>query len=113
MTKSKNIECYELSDFKGGWFIGNFEPSLLKTEKFEASVKNHPKGEQWPKHYHKIATEFNYIFEGKVEISGKIYKRGQIFVVPPEYVVDPNFLEDCIILCIKTPGPPDDKYIVD
>ena len=112
MTTSSEIKCYELSSFTGGWFIGNFEPSLLKTENFEISIKTHPKGEEWPKHYHKIATEYNYVISGKVEISGKVFKAGQIFVVPTNYIVEPNFLEDCKIVCIKSPGATNDKYTV-
>ena len=106
------IKKYKLSDFIGGWFIGSFEPSLHKTKSVEVSVKKHPKGEIWDAHYHKIATEYNCVIEGSVEIDGKLYKKGEIFVVPPEKVVDPNFLEDCTIVCVKLPGEPNDKYVV-
>lgn len=102
-----------LSEFKGGWFIGDFEPSLLKTKDFEVSVKVHPKGEVWPKHYHKVATEFNCVVAGQVEIDGIVYKKDDIFVIPPMYVVDPTFLYDCTIVCVKTPCVIGDKYEVE
>ena len=35
MTKG-TITSHDISDFKGGWFIGDFNPSLLKTKDFEA-----------------------------------------------------------------------------
>jgi hypothetical protein len=38
-----------------GWFIGDFEPSVLKTKNFEVGVLIHKKGELWPKHFHKEA----------------------------------------------------------
>jgi len=106
------IKKYKLEDFKGGWFIGSFEPTLCKTKLIEVSVKKHPKGEIWDAHYHKIATEYNCITEGSVEIDDKIYSKGDIFVVPPEKVVDPNFIEDCTIVCIKIPGELNDKYVI-
>lgn len=107
------ITKHKLSDFTGGWYVGDFEPSLKRTADFEASVKLHPKGEVWPKHYHKVATEYNFVFSGRVRIDGIEYVPGDIFVVHPGHVVDPEFLEDCVISCIKTPSVIGDKYEVD
>jgi quercetin dioxygenase-like cupin family protein len=112
MTKFEKIERFALGSFKGGWFIGNFEPSLLKTEEFEVSVKYHPKGEIWQRHFHKLATEYNCVIKGSVTIEDETYLEGDIFVVPTGFVVDPRFNDDCIIVCIKVPGKPYDKYIL-
>ena len=105
------IEKYELKNFIGGWFIGSFEPSLYKTKQFEISVKFHPEGEIWDAHYHKISTEYNCVIEGSVKIDDEIFSKGDIFVVPPNKVVNPNFLKNCTIVCIKIPGEPNDKYL--
>lgn len=107
------IEKHRIEDFVGGWFIGNFEPSLLKTDQFEVSVKEHPAGEIWDKHYHKVATEYNYVFAGCVEIDGVEYRKGDVFIIHPGFVVDPNFKEECTIMCVKTPCVPGDKYVVE
>jgi len=107
------IEKRSLKDFIGGWFIGDFEPTLLRTKNFEVSVKIHPKGEVWPKHYHKEATEYNCVVDGKLEIDGVTYSKGDIFIIYPNYVVDPIFLEDCTIVCVKTPSVIGDKYEVE
>lgn len=104
---------HRIEDFKGGWFIGNFEPTLLKTTDFEVSIKVHPKGEVWDKHYHKEATEYNYVCSGSVMIDGEVYSQGDIFVIEPMFVVDPDFLEDCTIVCVKTPSVIGDKYVVE
>ena len=48
-----------ITDYVRGWFIGNFEPSLLKTPHFEVGVLNHKKGEYWAPHYHKESIEYN------------------------------------------------------
>lgn len=107
------ITRHRIEDFKGGWFIGNFEPSLLRSDEFEVSIKLHAKDEQWPTHYHKEATEYNYVFAGQVKIEDQVYVAGDIFVVEPYYIMKPEFLEDCTIMCVKTPSVPGDKYVCD
>ncbi|WP_262410630.1 hypothetical protein [Flavobacterium johnsoniae] len=34
------VEKYNLDEMFKGWFIGNFEPSLYKTNEVEVGVKN-------------------------------------------------------------------------
>lgn len=104
------MEVYNLKDFKGGWFIGNFEPSLFKSEAFEVGVNFHPSGSYWASHYHAIATEYNVLLSGKMNICGQTIESGQIFVIPPKEVADPVFLTDCRVLIVKTPSIPGDKY---
>lgn len=104
------MDVSNISDFKGGWFIGNFEPSLLKNAGFEASVKLHKKGEHWPTHYHKIATEYNVIIVGRMTIQNKTLEAGSVFILYPFEIADPVFHEDTIIVCIKHPGANNDKF---
>jgi quercetin dioxygenase-like cupin family protein len=107
------MKKHNLSDFWRGWFIGNFEPSLLKTEQFEVGYLFHPKGENWPDHYHKLGTEYNLLVKGKMKILGETIHEGELFVVEPYEVAVPEFLEDCYIVCVKSPGNKGDKYLVD
>lgn len=93
-----------------GWFIGNFEPSVLKTKDFEVGLLTHKQGEQWPKHYHAIATEYNLLVSGKMIIKETMIEPGDIFVIEPNEIADPSFLEDCTVLCVKVPSIPGDKY---
>ena len=44
-----------LKDMVGGWFIGNFNPSVWNTESFEVAVKEYKAGDKEQKHLHKIA----------------------------------------------------------
>ena len=60
-----------MKEMKGGWFIGNFEPTAYKTEQFEVCYKHHTKGEKWDAHYHKAGTEINYLVSGKMTIQNK------------------------------------------
>ena len=103
---------HKLTDFWRGWFIGNFEPSILKTEDFEIGLLLHKKGEVWPTHYHKVATEYNLLVEGSMTICGQDIAPGEIFIIEPGEIAEPTFHEDCRILCVKAPSLPKDKYIV-
>ena len=51
------MKVNRIENMKGGWFVGNFEPTAYKTSKFEVSYKVHPKGEKWDFHYHTKVTE--------------------------------------------------------
>ena len=101
-----------IDEFYRGWFIGNFEPSLLKTDQFEVSILKHAKGEQWAKHYHAIATEYNVLLKGSMKINGELMIEGEVFVIEPGEAAEPEFLEDCTLVCVKTPSLPGDKYEV-
>lgn len=104
------MNIYKIESFYRGWFIGNFDPSILKTENFEVGLLTHKQGEVWPKHYHAIATEYNLLVSGKMIIKETTIVPGTIFVLEPNEIADPVFLEDCIVMCIKVPSVPGDKY---
>lgn len=101
-----------IEDMKDGWYIGNFLPSVLKTEVFEVCYKKHKKGEKWETHYHEKITEINLLIKGKMMINNTLLLEGDIFTIPPFYVSSPNFLEDCEIIIIKTPSIINDKIII-
>lgn len=102
----------KLSRMKGGWFIGDFDLSVIRNKDFEACYKLHKKGEYWPKHIHKISTELTVLIHGKMKIMGQIMEAGDIFVIYPDEVADPEFLEDCEVIVVKLPSVIGDKYEV-
>lgn len=104
------MKVYKITEFFRGWFIGNFNPSVLKTKDFEVGLLTHKQGEYWPKHYHALATEYNLLISGKMIIKQTNIEPGDIFIIEPNEIADPTFLEDCTVLCIKTPSVPGDKY---
>ena len=97
---------------KGGWFIGNFHPTAWKSKDFEVCYRLHLAGEKWEKHYHTKITEINLLISGKMMIQDQQIGVGDIFILHPYEIADPIFLEDCQIVCIKTPAVPDDKIII-
>lgn len=102
-----------IEDFKLGWIIGDFEPSLLRTKDFEACYRFHKKGEVCGKHYHKLGTEYNVLIEGKMILQGKTIQTGDVFVINPYEIADPEFIEDCKVMIIKVPSSPKDKYFIE
>jgi quercetin dioxygenase-like cupin family protein len=101
-----------LNEMQRGWFIGNFEPAILKTENFEVGLLSHKKGELWPQHYHIIATEYNLLISGSMTICGEFISPGTIFILEPNEIANPIFHEDCQVLCVKVPSVKGDKYEV-
>jgi len=95
---------------KGGWFIGDFEPTVFKTSDFEVSYKLHHKGENWPKHHHKLSTEINFLIRGKMTINDILIEAGKIFIIDKNESVKPIFIENCELIVIKTPSIKNDKY---
>ena len=105
------MQVYKLKDFHRGWFIGDFTPSLIhECGLFEVGVLQHKKGEVWPKHYHKLANEYNVLLDGHMTICGKEIFKNDIFILNTGEIADPVFHEDCRVLCIKTPSIPSDKH---
>ncbi|MCR4832374.1 MAG: hypothetical protein K5900_02270 [Butyrivibrio sp.] len=100
-----------LSNMTKGWFIGNFEPSLLKTNDVEVAVKSYKAGDHEDKHYHKIATEYTVIIDGEVEMNGVRYKAGDIIVMEPGESTDFTAVTDSTNVVVKIPGANNDKYI--
>lgn len=113
--KKKNlstIQLFKMSDMFNGWFIGNFEPSVLKTDQFEVGYLFHKKDEKWPVHYHEKLTEINVLIKGKMILNDILITENTIFTIHKNDIACPIFLEDCSILCIKIPSVFGDKVII-
>ena len=106
------MKVAKLDDMFKGWFIGNFEPSLCKTNDVEVAVKKYNKGDYEKKHYHKIATEYTLIISGRVRMNNREYQVGDIIIIEPNESTDFECLEDNTInVVVKLPGANNDKYL--
>ena len=101
-----------LNEMTKGWFIGNFEPSLLKTNDVEVAVKSYKKCDKESKHFHKIATEFTVILSGKVRMFDKEFEKDSIIKIEPNEATAFECLEDSVTVVVKFPGANNDKYEV-
>lgn len=97
---------------KGGWFIGNFEPTAYRTKNFEVAFAKHKKGDKWDKHYHKLAIEITLVIKGKVKVNEEIITDGDIMIIEPNEVVDPLFIEDTEAVVVKTLSNINDKFVI-
>jgi quercetin dioxygenase-like cupin family protein len=102
---------YKLQDMVKGWFIGDFEPVVIKTGAVEVAVKTYKQGDYEDSHHHRIATEVTVIISGKVEMKGRLYMEGDIIQIDPYESTDFRALEDTVTCVVKYPGAKDDKYV--
>lgn len=94
-----------------GWFVGNFNPTVLSTNDVEVAVKKYKAGDYESSHYHKIATEITVITDGKVRMNGATYSSGAIIVIEPNQATDFLALTDVTTTVVKYPGANNDKYL--
>ena len=95
-----------------GWFIGQFDRAIHKTDACEVSYQINRQGDISEPHYHKIATEVTLVISGSVWVNGEIFCDGEMFVLEPGEVAEVEYLEDTASVVVKTPGPLNDKYLV-
>lgn len=104
------FEKFKLEDMIKGWFIGNFEPSLYKTNDVEVGIKKYNAGDYENPHYHKIATEFTVIISGTVEMNGARYYENEIIKIIPGVTTNFKAITDVTTVVVKLPGANNDKY---
>lgn len=105
------ITVHKLSNMVKGWFVGNFEPTLVKTNAVEVGVKSYKKGDYEGKHHHKKAQEITVIVTGRVRMNGVEYGEGDILVIDPLHSTDFEALTDVKTCVVKYPGAENDKYV--
>ena len=106
------MKVHKLKDMFRGWIVGNFEPSLYKTDEVEVAVKEYKEGDREPLHYHKVATEITVVVSGMVLMNGTLYNSGDIITIEPGESTNFEALTDTITTVVKLPCVKDDKYIV-
>ena len=105
------MKTAKLADMTKGWFIGDFEPSLMKTSEFEVAVKRYKAGDHEESHCHKIATEYTVIISGRVKMNGAEYDEGTIVVMEPgEYTDFTALTDNTVNVVVKVPCVRNDKY---
>jgi len=101
-----------LQDMVGGWIVGNFEPTCLKTTACEVACKHYEAGAAEAAHVHRIATELTLIAAGRVTMNGRTYGAGDIIVLEPGEATDFQALENTTTVVVKMPSVMGDKYPV-
>jgi anti-sigma factor ChrR (cupin superfamily) len=103
---------YNLHNFMGGWIVGDFDPSLLKTTDMEVSIKRYKAGDKDAAHYHKEAEEITVIVTGEVTINGTHFKQDDVIRIEKGEVAEFAAVTDAITCVVKRPSVKGDKYFV-
>jgi mannose-6-phosphate isomerase-like protein (cupin superfamily) len=106
-----NMKIFKIDDMKGGWFVGDFEPSTFKNPFFEVAHHQHKKGKGKP-HVHKVTTELTYIIEGEMLVSGQHLKSGDMWIYDKNEVADVENLTNVSLIVVSWPSVHSDKYLV-
>ena len=104
MTRSK------LADMTKGWFVGDFDPTALRTQAAEVAVKTYAAGDKEGWHYHKVATEVTLILSGEVRMNGAAYGAGDVIRIEPGEGTDFEAVTDATTVVAKVPSVAGDKY---
>ena len=105
------MDKVNISQFVGGWFVGNFEPTLFMNQHLEIGVKIFRTGDTEPSHKQILATEITVISEGSVRIGNLLLGRGEMLVIHPGEYADFEALTDGSLTCVKFPSIPSDKVL--
>lgn len=101
---------HRLADMKGGWFVGDFLPTALRTAAAEVAVKSYSRGATEARHVHRVAHELTLVLDGEVRMNGVVYGHGDIVVLAPGEPTDFEALTDVRTVVVKVPSVAGDKY---
>ena len=107
------LERHKLDHFTRGWFVGNFNPTLIPTEAAEVAVQRYQAGAHEPKHVHRIATELTLVVSGLARMNGEDINAGEIVRLPPGTAADFEAVTDVTTVVVKVPCVKGDKYLCD
>ena len=105
------MKVVRLENFVGGWFVGDFIPSVLRTKDFEVSIKHFAAGDVEPFHHQAQATELTAIIDGRCRMAERTLSAGDIVVIEPLETVDFEALTAVALVAIKFPSLTEDKVL--
>jgi anti-sigma factor ChrR (cupin superfamily) len=104
------MKKFRLEDMTKGWFVGDFDPAVLRTQDAEVAMKSYEAGAKEARHMHKVASEVTMIATGRVRMNGVEYGAGDIILIEPGEATDFETLTDVTTVVVKTPSVAGDKY---
>ena len=106
------MEKFRLDNMTRGWFVGDFEPTIIKTKNCEVGVKFYTAGIKESAHYHSKAEEITVVVTGKVRMNDLILEAGDIVRVLKDEVVEFEALLDSTTVIYKSASVVGDKYLI-
>jgi hypothetical protein len=105
------VKHAKLAEMVKGWFVGDFNPVVLRTAGVEVAVKHYRAGDREDLHHHRVATEVTVIVSGSVRMLERIWSAGDIVVIEPGEATAFEALTDAVNVVVKLPGAKNDKFI--
>jgi quercetin dioxygenase-like cupin family protein len=93
---------YKISNMVNGWFVGDFDPAVLKTDQYEVCYKKIDSNANEKPHYHPEGKEITLVVSGKIQINDAIFEEGDIFVIEANETVAPVCLESGMVFVVRT-----------
>lgn len=100
----------KLADMVKGWFVGDFDPVVLRSAAVEVAVKHYRAGDREDLHHHRVATEVTLIVSGSVRMLDRTWEAGDIVLIEPGEATAFEALTDAVNVVVKLPGVKDDKF---
>jgi hypothetical protein len=104
---------HQLDEMVRGWFVGDFEPTAFPSSDVEIAIKHYAAGDAEARHVHKVATELTAVVSGTVRMDGQDLNAGEIVKLAPGEPSDFLALTDAVVVAVKLPAVPGDKYLVE
>ena len=106
------MKHHRLEDMVGGWMVGDFEPTCIRSEACEVACKMYAANTGETSHVHRVATELTLIASGRATMNGRTYVAGDIIVLEPGEPTDFFTHEPTVTVVVKMPSVRGDKYPV-
>lgn len=107
------MKIFDLKKMTKGWFVGDFEPVVIRTSDCEVAVKSYSKGDKESRHFHKLADEITLVVNGKIRLNNNIFSPNDIILIEKYETVEFEALEDSITVVYKSGSFKNDKFITD
>lgn len=107
------MQVYQLDNFKNGWFVGDFVPSIFRIQGAEIGIKHYKSGTAETSHYHKEADELTAIVNGIVSFNGVEFGPGDIVHIEKNEISAFTSITDSILCIVKIPSVMGDKHVID
>ena len=103
------MKKYHIKNYVGGWFLGDFEPSVMKEKGFEIGYKVYEPGTKEKRHRHDKGTEITFCIYGQAKMNDEFIYGGDIVIVEPGECMQFESITMVKNIVIKVPSVPGDK----
>ncbi|SCY71446.1 WavE lipopolysaccharide synthesis family protein [Butyrivibrio sp. INlla14] len=93
-----------LREMKKGYFIGDFEPNILRSKDVEICIRGASKYTLDAAYYRRNDKRVIYINQGKIDIDGRIFGKGDAIMFEPGEVINIFALTNVEMIAMNFPG---------